>query len=121
MPLLTAPSMPALSLTKSHFVPGPAVEKASVVEGAQGVNPGNVPFNAKMSSHPNALGSPSRLPFTVGAAAAGAGRAGQGVHDDDQRDDQSTAPSTGMHVALQWDETGKSKPPRGPPGGPGDD
>eukprot|EP00959_Pyramimonas_sp_CCMP1952_P338730 7093682-Pyramimonas_sp.AAC.1 len=64
MPLPTAPSMPALSLTKSHFSPGPAVEEASVVEGAQGVNPRNAPFNAKISGHPNALDLPSRLPFT---------------------------------------------------------
>eukprot|EP00959_Pyramimonas_sp_CCMP1952_P180411 3772632-Pyramimonas_sp.AAC.1 len=76
MPLLTAPSMPALSLAKSRFVPGPAVEEASVVEGARRVNPGNVTFNAKISIHPNALDFPSRLPFTVGAAAADGGGRG---------------------------------------------
>eukprot|EP00959_Pyramimonas_sp_CCMP1952_P288930 6042671-Pyramimonas_sp.AAC.1 len=26
-----------------------------------------------------------------------------------------------MFVAVQWGDTGKSKPPRGPPGGPGGD
>eukprot|EP00959_Pyramimonas_sp_CCMP1952_P212988 4456419-Pyramimonas_sp.AAC.1 len=70
-----------------------------------------------MPSHPNALDLPSRHPFIVGAAAAGGGGAGQGGQDDDQRDGQSTAPSAGMIVALQWDETGRSKPPRGPPVG----
>eukprot|EP00959_Pyramimonas_sp_CCMP1952_P301880 6316562-Pyramimonas_sp.AAC.1 len=69
MPLLTAPSIPTLPFTKSHFVPGPAVEETSVVEGAQGVNPGIAPVNAKISSHPNALDLPGRLPFTVGTAA----------------------------------------------------
>eukprot|EP00959_Pyramimonas_sp_CCMP1952_P302079 6320806-Pyramimonas_sp.AAC.1 len=92
--------MSALPFAESHFVPGPAVEE--------------------ISCHPNALDLRGRLPFAVGAAAAGGGGASRGGQGDDQRDGRSTAPSRGM-IALQWDETGKSKPPRGPPGGPGDD
>eukprot|EP00959_Pyramimonas_sp_CCMP1952_P333239 6977763-Pyramimonas_sp.AAC.1 len=89
--------------------------------GPHGVNAGDVPVNAKISGHPNALDLPGHLPFTVGAAVAGEGGGGLGGQGDDRRDDRSTAPSTGVIVALQFDEAGKSKQPRGPPGGPGGD
>eukprot|EP00959_Pyramimonas_sp_CCMP1952_P413357 8661595-Pyramimonas_sp.AAC.1 len=121
MPLLTAPPTPALCLAKSHFAPGPAVEETSVDEGAQSVSLGNVHFNAKISSHPNTFDLPRRAPLTAGTAATDGGGVGQGGQEDDQRDGQSTVPSTGMLVALAWGDSGKSKAPRGPPGGPGDD
>eukprot|EP00959_Pyramimonas_sp_CCMP1952_P175371 3665295-Pyramimonas_sp.AAC.1 len=63
---------------------------------------------------------PAISPFASGSAASGGGGGGRGGSDGDQRDGQSTAPSAGMLVAVQVDETGKPKPPGAPPGGLGD-
>eukprot|EP00959_Pyramimonas_sp_CCMP1952_P458797 9477227-Pyramimonas_sp.AAC.1 len=75
-----------------------------------------------ISSHPNALDLPSRPPLPPAQPLRlEEACVGQGGQDDDRRDDQSAAPSTGMLVALAWGDMGKSQPPRGPPGGRGDD
>eukprot|EP00959_Pyramimonas_sp_CCMP1952_P121353 2537786-Pyramimonas_sp.AAC.1 len=53
-----APSAPELPHAKSHFVPGPAVEKSldtnegSMQEYVRGKSPGNVPFITKISGPP---------------------------------------------------------------------
>eukprot|EP00959_Pyramimonas_sp_CCMP1952_P398269 8344557-Pyramimonas_sp.AAC.1 len=84
--------MPTLHLAKSHFVPGQAAETTSGASegptrgGAQGTNPGNAPFNSKISDHPNNLDLPGHLPFTIGPAVSGEGGGDPEGHVDDQRD-----------------------------------
>eukprot|EP00959_Pyramimonas_sp_CCMP1952_P245034 5121075-Pyramimonas_sp.AAC.1 len=74
MSMLTAPSIPTPPLSKTHFIPGPAVEKTSGASegptrgGAQGASPGDAPFNANISDHPNNLDLPGHLPLPVGPA-----------------------------------------------------
>eukprot|EP00959_Pyramimonas_sp_CCMP1952_P157838 3300348-Pyramimonas_sp.AAC.1 len=85
-------------------------------ECAGGKCPGNVRSNINMSGPPDSFDLPGRLLFAIGAAVIGEGGGEPGGHGDDQRDDRSTAPSTGMIAAMQFDETGAPKPPEGPPG-----
>eukprot|EP00959_Pyramimonas_sp_CCMP1952_P373153 7814724-Pyramimonas_sp.AAC.1 len=71
----------------------------------QGVNPGNAPSNTMISGRPDNSDLPGHFPFAIGPAAAGEGGGDPGGREDDQRDGQSTAPSTDMIVAIHFDET----------------
>eukprot|EP00959_Pyramimonas_sp_CCMP1952_P115704 2419287-Pyramimonas_sp.AAC.1 len=83
MPMLTAPSMPALPFAKSHFIPGPAVDGVSRSE-----------RSAKISEPLGNLDLPGHFPFAIGSAVAGEGGGGPGGRDDDQRGDQPPAQAT---------------------------